>query len=136
MRITTPSSWRARGGIEAGRHVILDVIARFRRAIQYAAAYPHTTVVSEYWIARSSRAMTVESVESACPNLVIASAAKQSRIFPWRQSGCFVASALVGWVSAAEAQSASAARNPPTSFGERGIMVGYALQLRLAQLQG
>jgi hypothetical protein len=34
---------------------------RLDRGIQYAAAYRSITIVSEYWIARSSRVMTAYS---------------------------------------------------------------------------
>jgi hypothetical protein len=50
------------------------------------AASPFIGVVSAYRIAAASRAMK-ECASSTCRNLVIASAAKQSRAFPLRQSG-------------------------------------------------
>jgi hypothetical protein len=36
-----------------------------KAGIQYAAAHPRITTASDYWIARSSRAMTAEFVTAA-----------------------------------------------------------------------
>jgi len=57
-----------------------------KAGIPWAAASRFIDVVSAYRIAAASRAMK-ECASSTCRNLVIASAAKQSRAFPLRQSG-------------------------------------------------
>ncbi len=71
-RMSIPGSARARrrgcsrtSFGSGGRLHIFRRHAPRRRGIQYAAAYRSTTTVSEYWIARSSRAMTVVCVATA-----------------------------------------------------------------------